>query len=73
MDLQLAGRVALVTGASAGLGPVIAAVLAAEGCKLALLEQVAAGLPASAEPLLVVEDITGQVIHVDGGARRYSH
>ncbi|PZW48438.1 3-oxoacyl-[acyl-carrier protein] reductase [Humitalea rosea] len=72
MDLQLAGRVALVTGASAGLGPVIAAVLAAEGCRLALLarrrpllEQVAAGLPASAEPLLVVEDIT-----TDGAADR---
>ncbi len=65
MDLQLAGKVALVTGASAGLGRAIATALAAEGCRLALLarrrallDEVAASLPASATPLVVVEDIT---------------
>ena len=65
MDLQLAGRVALVTGASAGLGRCIATLLAEEGCRLALLarrrpllEGLAAALPASAEPLLLVEDFT---------------
>jgi 3-oxoacyl-[acyl-carrier protein] reductase len=63
MDLQLTGKVALVTGASVGLGRTIARILAEEGCRLAilarrrhLLDELAATLPASAEPLVVVED-----------------
>ncbi len=72
MDLQLKGRVALVTGASAGLGRTIARILAEEGCRLALLarrrpllESLAAELPASAEPLLIEQDITAR----DAGER----
>lgn len=67
MDLQLSGKIALVTGASIGLGRAIARMLAVEGCRLAivarreeLLETLADEVAALglARPLVVACDIT---------------
>jgi 3-oxoacyl-[acyl-carrier protein] reductase len=67
MNLQLTGKRCLVTGASRGIGRGIARVLAAEGCRLALvarranlLEEVAREITAAggAQPLLIAEDLT---------------
>jgi len=66
MDLQLAGKTALVTGASMGIGRGIALALAKEGARIAivarrgtLLEEIAAeiGAAGGAKPVLVVEDL----------------
>lgn len=61
MDLQLNGKVALVTGSSRGLGFASARALAAEGCRVCLtgrgaeaLEAAAAGLRADTSPDRVV-------------------
>ena len=65
MDLQLSGKTALVTGASAGIGHGIARALAAEGVRLAIsarrgkqLEQLADELQAhGARPVVIVQDM----------------
>jgi 3-oxoacyl-[acyl-carrier protein] reductase len=66
MDLDLKGKTALVTGASIGIGRGIAAALAREGARLAivarragLLEELAGEIVAAggAKPVLVVEDL----------------
>jgi 3-oxoacyl-[acyl-carrier protein] reductase len=67
MDLQLAGKIALVTGASVGLGRAIAQVLAEEGCRLAIVARGAGRLLKAADeiaavgherPLVITADIT---------------
>jgi 3-oxoacyl-[acyl-carrier protein] reductase len=48
MDLQIAGKVALVTGASKGIGRAIAAELAQEGCRVAISSRSAERIDAAA-------------------------
>ena len=52
MDLQLSGRIALVTGASIGLGRRIAALLAEEGCRVAIVARRGALLETLADEIV---------------------
>jgi 3-oxoacyl-[acyl-carrier protein] reductase len=67
VDLDLKGRVAVVTGASAGIGRVTAAMLAAEGCHVVAVARRAAYLESlddqiesagGSRPVTVVVDLT---------------
>ena len=82
MDLQLAGRVALVTGAASGIGRATALRLADEGARLMLADRSADALEAfavtltqsGAEALAVptdVADTTSVTACVDGARERY--
>ena len=51
MDLKLAGKIAVVTGASRGLGLACAQSLAGEGCHVAICARGAERLAAAAEEL----------------------
>src|ERR671919_2367244 len=51
MDLGIAGRVALVTGGARSLGKADASVLAAEGCKVAIVDLNAEGAEEAAQDI----------------------
>ena len=51
MDLNLKGRVAVVTGGAAGIGEAIARALAAEGCTICLLDKNAGAARAAASAI----------------------
>ena len=74
MDLGLAGKPALVTGASAGIGHAIARSLAAEGARLAICSRDADRIGAAADRLreetgAEVEPIAGDVSRAEEPAR----
>lgn len=65
MDLGLGGKVALVTGASRGIGKAIAAGLAAEGCRVVICAREARALEAAAAE---IEAAVGAAPVAPGGA-----
>jgi len=68
MDLQLAGKIALVGGGSDGIGYGIARELAREGCSVALMARRLPALEAAASRLQA--EITSRVIPVQGDCRK---
>jgi 3-oxoacyl-[acyl-carrier protein] reductase len=64
MDLELSGKVAIVTGASRGIGKAIAIALAAEGADIALVARGEEGLR-TAEPEIVAKGVRTATISAD--------
>ncbi len=59
MDLQLTGKLALITGSTAGIGYAIAASLAREGAQVILNGRTQAGVDAALDSLLADTGASG--------------
>ena len=69
MDLQLAGKTAVVTGGTKGIGRAIVASLAAEGARVAFCARTDADVKAAEESLRAAgHDVAGTVLDVTDGA-----
>jgi NAD(P)-dependent dehydrogenase (short-subunit alcohol dehydrogenase family) len=68
MDLQIAGSVALITGASKGIGRETARLLAQEGCRVVITARDGARLDAAAEELR--SETGGEILAVAGDMSR---
>ena len=64
MDLQLSGKVAIVTGSSRGIGLAIARSLAHEGCRICVCARTTSRLDETARELGAVTGRTGDVLAV---------
>lgn len=70
MDLELAGKAAIVAGASRGIGRATALALAAEGCRVAIAARNESELLVAAK---AIEDAGGEVLAVPGDLTDATH
>jgi len=65
MDLKLAGKTALITGASKGIGGAAAEMLAAEGCHLVLVARTAGDLARAKESMVRKANVSVETVPAD--------
>jgi NAD(P)-dependent dehydrogenase (short-subunit alcohol dehydrogenase family) len=65
MDLKLAGKTALITGASKGIGGAAAEMLAAEGCHLVLVARTAGDLARAKESIARKANVSVETVPTD--------